>query len=329
MSSFMLLTTSIVPTIFQILLMTDLHSKRCILTLPFLTIILILIKRSFHFNEILTVLHVTNLLLIQTILTIAFVAVKICLQQIGRHLISHSVLLKTTLRSRLFIIVIFIGFRFLCIFQICDSNTFYSPDDYLTAEEQLGKALMAIASVSYAFVVASLSLLVILRDKPAVRKSSVLFGVFMHAAAIVMISYSFLILGEPDIEECLQRAWVLPMGFAFFMGCLIVKTWRIHVIFSPNNLVVVKLTNSSLVEKLTILLIFEACCISAMQVLGNLDLITVVDSYDYQIKHYQCEVQDSAWLIPVVYNGLLLLSGAVLAYKTRHVQMAYNESVYS
>jgi hypothetical protein len=242
-SSFMLLTTSIVPTIFQILLMTDLHSKRCILTLPFLTIILILIKRSFHFNEILTVLHVTNLLLIQTtILTIAFVAVKICLQQIGRLLISNSVLLKTTLRSRLFIIVIFIGFRFLCIFQICDSNRSHSPDDYLTAEEQLGKALMAIASVSYAFVVASLSLLVILRDKPAVRKSSVLFGVFMHAAAIVMISYSFLILGEPDIEECIQRAWVLPMGFAFFWGCLIVKTWRIHVIFSPSNLVVVKRT---------------------------------------------------------------------------------------
>ncbi|KAJ3090515.1 hypothetical protein HK102_003480 [Quaeritorhiza haematococci] len=200
-----------------------------------------------------------------------------------------------------------------------------------TSPEALGMsaitALGTVASVIYSFG------FMWYRNKTAVKTASIEFCLIIFLGSILMYAFVILETGPPSKAICIARPWFLAFGFGTFFGGFLVKTMRIDMIFSSTKtgrLIDPKqLSRSSMLQKFVIVLLFEFIPLVALSVIGTPGLqettITLrgLGSYTQQ----DCQPFNE---IPVVillaYNASLIVYGSYIAWRSRNVPDAYNES---
>jgi len=158
-----------------------------------------------------------------------------------------------------------------------------------------------------------------------IRRSSPLFLITMLFGIILAFVSILTYIGKPTKFICILRPYILVLTFGLTFFSLLLKTFRIKVIFDKVN---IQVKDSNLILYLCILLGFELILVTVWSFVAGMEPEVKVVSKE--MHYYICTNTDKVGEIIqtflIVINGLALVYGCYLAYKVKNVYSEYNES---
>lgn len=173
---------------------------------------------------------------------------------------------------------------------------------------------------------------IINRKTKIIHSSSPIFLIGMLIGSVVI--YGSVITLSPSLNNtatCFAVYWLLSIGFILLFGSMLVKTWRIHVIFSTKTFQVFQVPNKTVLLFLSLLVAIDAILLILWSTLSKVKSIElIVDEHRLNQNYNTCTSNVVGtvftWII-VGYKGLLIGYGAYLALRIRTVPMKiYDES---
>lgn len=166
-------------------------------------------------------------------------------------------------------------------------------------------------------------------DTPIMRLASPVFLTITLAGLSMMYSSIIPWMGEPSTASCTIKLWLGFVGFVAALSAIIVKTYRVYVIFSHKRKVKkIIVTNLQLVKYVGVLV---APLIILLIVWTAVDLPHPTNTLDFTNVRVDvmCASKSNAWLIAcIVYCALMMLVSLALSFRTRHVPDGFNETWY-
>ncbi|KAL5235852.1 hypothetical protein ACI65C_003262 [Semiaphis heraclei] len=151
---------------------------------------------------------------------------------------------------------------------------------------------------------------------PALLRVIALGAFFIYATMIVMYP-------KPNVITCIARVWLREMGFSLTYGALMLKTWRISVIFRVRSAKVVKITDKDLLKRLGLM----------MAVVGLIMLIRTLVNPPYVIvgktaDNLKTDLCPTGWWDRFfsILEVLFLVWGIRLCIVVRKAPSEFNES---
>jgi len=158
-----------------------------------------------------------------------------------------------------------------------------------------------------------------------IRRSSPLFLITMLIGIMLAFVSILTFIGKPTKFICILRPYILVLTFGLTFFSLLLKTFRIKVIFDKINF---QVKDSNLIMYLCILLGFELILVTIWSAAAGME--PDIKIFTRSMHYYVCKngsalgtyIQNSL----IVINGLALVYGCYLAYKVKNVYSEYNES---
>jgi len=158
-----------------------------------------------------------------------------------------------------------------------------------------------------------------------IRRSSPLFLITMLVGIILAFCSILTFIGKPTKFICILRPYILVLTFGLTFFSLLLKTFRIKVIFDKVN---IQVKDSNLIMYLCILLGFELILVTIWSIAAGME--PVVKIVSKEMHYYVCQnnkdLGSYIQLSLIIINGLTLIYGCYLAYKVKNVYSEYNES---
>jgi len=143
----------------------------------------------------------------------------------------------------------------------------------------------------------------------------------------IIISFISIItfIGKPSKFICILRPYMLVIAFGLTFFSLLLKTFRIKVIFDKSDIPV---KDSNLITYLCVLLGFELIIVTIWSIAAGMkpDIKKVGDEMHYWVCKNTNDFGQVIQMVLIVINGLALVYGSYLAYKVKNVYSEYNES---
>ncbi|XP_018565619.1 probable G-protein coupled receptor CG31760 [Anoplophora glabripennis] len=151
---------------------------------------------------------------------------------------------------------------------------------------------------------------------PVLLRVIALGAFFIYSTMIVMYP-------KPTIYTCTARVWLREIGFSLTYGALMLKTWRISVIFRVRSAKAVKITDTNLLKRLGVILtIFTAFLIIRTLVAPP---VVIVGRTADDLKAYLCRTDWWDHLFTTL-EVLFLVWGIRLCIVVRKAPSEFNES---
>lgn len=172
------------------------------------------------------------------------------------------------------------------------------------------------------------------RDEKVVKMTSPFFSqLILIGIDLCLISQIFWGVTQSGFT-CFVKIWLLAIGFGLIMGNLLAKTYRIFKIFNNPSVTATVMKDIDLLKFSIVILAIEIAllCVYCF-VSGTPKPIFIQSTSDSLLLIIQCSVpsgfiQTFGTITLLVFNGLLILCGVVIAYVSRHVESSFNESKY-
>ncbi|KAJ3090512.1 hypothetical protein HK102_003477, partial [Quaeritorhiza haematococci] len=207
--------------------------------------------------------------------------------------------------------------------------SYVSPESSYAIGSFVMSAVGALASAIY-----SIGFL-FYRNKAAIKTATIEFCLVIFLGSILLYVSVFLQAGAPSHFLCIARPWFLSLGFGTLVGGFLVKMVRVETIYrsgraatQPNRK---RISLFAMLQQLVIILIFEIGALIALTTLDSPGVTQTtielrgVGSY----VQMQCKPFNQ---IPVVvllaFNGMLIIYGCYIAWRSRNVPDAYNETKF-
>lgn len=197
-----------------------------------------------------------------------------------------------------------------------------------------GAIVFTLATIMIVISVMCMVYFYINRTEAVIKKSSPVFCQLMLVGIIFMGMGLIVWSLQQTMFTCVFKAWVTVIGFGLIMGNLLAKTYRIFKIFSN-----IRVTTSAIRDR--DLLLFSAGVILIEIALlivytfgaGIPEALVVVSSSNYLYSYITCGSNNQAFHTAIViaiisFNGVLVVLTAIVAFLTRNVDSAFNESKY-
>ncbi|KAH1022916.1 hypothetical protein HUJ04_012229 [Dendroctonus ponderosae] len=114
---------------------------------------------------------------------------------------------------------------------------------------------------------------------PVLLRVIALGAFFMYGTMIVTYF-------KPTIYYCTARIWLREIGFSLTYGALMLKTWRISVIFRVRSAKAIKITDVNLLKRLGIILAFFTALLTIRTLVAP--PIVIVGRTEDDLKAYLC-----------------------------------------
>ncbi|XP_069112828.1 metabotropic glycine receptor-like [Argopecten irradians] len=152
--------------------------------------------------------------------------------------------------------------------------------------------------------------------------SPVLMRIILVGAFLL---YCPLIVGyfEATVITCILKFWFREIGFSISYGALLLKTWRISVVFRVRSAQRVKISDADLIKRLLIIIFICAAYLTARTIAGTPRVIEGRNVDD--LKAFQCSADwwdHSAAIAELIF----LLWGIRLCIVVRKAPSEFNES---
>ncbi|KAJ2948009.1 hypothetical protein O0L34_g9801 [Tuta absoluta] len=151
---------------------------------------------------------------------------------------------------------------------------------------------------------------------PALLRVIVLGAALIYCTTLVMY-------GRPTVFTCTARVWLREVGFCLTYGALMLKTWRISVIFQVRSAKAVKISDMYLLRRISII-VGVACVLLAIRTLVAPPAVIVGRTKD-DLKAYLCNTDwwdHSFTTLEVIF----LMWGIRLCIMVRKAPSEFNES---
>ena len=206
----------------------------------------------------------------------------------------------------------------------------------LTFSSTLGLIVSILALLLIVICISSMIYFYVNRNEKIIKKSSpvfcqlILFGIIMVNSSLIIWT-----LTQTQVT-CIVKLWVLCLGFALIMGNLLAKTYRIFKIFTNIKVSTAAITDIDLLKFSGVVIFFEAALLAIYTFgSGTLPEAIVINSSTNSLYAFvSCQVpnnetfQTTMTIVIIAFNIILVLLGAVIAYLTRNVDSAFNESTW-
>ncbi|XP_020300241.1 uncharacterized protein LOC109863942 isoform X2 [Pseudomyrmex gracilis] len=151
---------------------------------------------------------------------------------------------------------------------------------------------------------------------PVLLRVIVLGAFFIYCTTIVMYP-------RPNIITCTVRVWLREIGFSLTYGALMLKTWRISVIFRVKSAKAVKITDASLLKRLGIIVLTFSVFLSIRTLVAP--PVVIVGRTADDLKAYLCQTDwwDHSFTTLEV---MFLVWGIRLCIVVRKTPSEFNES---
>ncbi|XP_030031268.2 probable G-protein coupled receptor CG31760 [Manduca sexta] len=151
---------------------------------------------------------------------------------------------------------------------------------------------------------------------PALLRVIVLGALLIYCTTLVMY-------GRPTVLTCTARVWLREVGFCLTYGALMLKTWRISVIFQVRSAKAVKISDMYLLRRIGVI-VGVACVLLAIRTLVAPPAVIVGRTKD-DLKAYLCNTDwwdHSFTTLEVIF----LVWGIRLCIMVRKAPSEFNES---
>jgi len=201
----------------------------------------------------------------------------------------------------------------------------YFQDKYVELGSPTTIIMIAIVAIEIAITSVVTYYLIKYRNFIEIRRSSPLFLITMLFGIILAFGSILTYIGKPNKFICIFRPYILVLTFGLTFFSLLLKTFRIKVIFDKVN---IQVKDSNLILYLCILLGFELILVTVWSFVAGME--PEVKMVSKEMHYYICRNTDKVGEIIqtslIVINGLALVYGCYLAYKVKNVYSEYNES---
>lgn len=172
------------------------------------------------------------------------------------------------------------------------------------------------------------------RREKVIKKTSPIFSQLILLGILLCISSQIFWDVHQSEFTCFTKVWVLALGFGLIMGNLLAKTYRIFKIFNNARVTSLVIRDIDLLKFTLAVLLVEILflCIYCFPV--GLPRPEVIQSQsDSLLKLIQCRVPSTAMqffgiISLFVVNFVLVICAVIVAFLTRKVDSAFNESLY-
>ncbi|KAL4703643.1 hypothetical protein ACJJTC_000314 [Scirpophaga incertulas] len=151
---------------------------------------------------------------------------------------------------------------------------------------------------------------------PALLRVIVLGALLIYCTTLVMY-------GRPTVLTCTARVWLREVGFCLTYGALMLKTWRISVIFQVRSAKAVKISDMYLLRRIGVI-VGVACVLLAIRTLVAPPAV-IVGRTKEDLKAYLCNTDwwdHSFTTLEVIF----LMWGIRLCIMVRKAPSEFNES---
>jgi hypothetical protein len=133
--------------------------------------------------------------------------------------------------------------------------------------------------------------------------------------------------GAPSRGACALRFWFPSLGWIIMMGCYLVKSWRIHKIFSNKKTKPVILTDARLLQYVGLMVLYEVIFLSIWTAVDTPVVVKQTDRLDLETDYYVCGGTTTIFPILSLFSKVaLMIWGQYLSWKTRHIVELFSES---
>ena len=166
-------------------------------------------------------------------------------------------------------------------------------------------------------------------DTPIVKASGRELSFMLLSGCLVCYVMSFILLAKPEALTCAIQRFGVGFGFAVIYASLFTKTNRISRIFDSASKSAKRpafISPKSQVVLSGVLISIQIVCTCIWLVLEPPGTRHYYPTRDVVIL--KCKIQDTSFLISLIYNMLLIIICTVYAVKTRKIPENFNESKF-
>jgi hypothetical protein len=135
---------------------------------------------------------------------------------------------------------------------------------------------------------------------------------------------------DPDNINCGWSVWLFCIGFDFMFWSVALKNLRIAQIFRMQRLTVINITDYDIFLKLAVFISFKIVWLAIWTgSVGMNSVLIIPDPFRIKNNYHQClyDSKESPFIIiTIVWNFLLVFCSSLVAWYTRNVTTAFNES---
>ena len=193
----------------------------------------------------------------------------------------------------------------------------------------MGVRATIIVLASLGCVLVAVLVYIIVRYKKKFHIYTPVFSVLIAIGGLLgYISMILLVVPSHSDAACVSRIWLLGYAYIFIFGCLFTKTWRIwRISVESEKLRRVTIKDELLFRIVTGLFVVESFLLALWTGLDPPSIILRSDPLVSNVLRSVCSSNTSIYLaIVLVFNGIMLIPGVILAYLTRNVPKSVNES---
>ncbi|KAJ3403750.1 hypothetical protein HDU80_003786, partial [Chytriomyces hyalinus] len=151
----------------------------------------------------------------------------------------------------------------------------------------------------------------------------IMLGVVLELGAILLF------VGKPTNAVCIAQPYVITLGYATAYSALLTKTWRIHRIFDAKFAKVGRSLTSAKLMKFVGIYVGVNLAILLAWTFTNAPQVTAIFQTPHNAYLSCTSTADTPFTATLfTLNGLMLVFGSWLAYKTRNIDEEYRESFY-
>ena len=198
--------------------------------------------------------------------------------------------------------------------------------DHLDSSSSLYSAVVAAASVSLFVGLACLCITLVYLHSRMMKFSQPVFTVMILIGGMLLSISCLLLLGPNNASNCGVRPFLFHLSFTFTFAPLLIKSWRVHVIFNLSPLKKTKLISTSVLVLYTMSFVLVDLVIVLFSLyLGGHgtkpETSTVLTSNGAYAELTFCGYHDNKalFIAELTYKGALILAACYLSFKTRLV----------
>ncbi|KAJ3043588.1 hypothetical protein HDV00_004689 [Rhizophlyctis rosea] len=206
---------------------------------------------------------------------------------------------------------------------------------YVSTNSGVAKAMTGLASACGFLIIAIMLLFIHRRNSPAIRAASWTFSLMILLGGVLTLaSVVMRVSKKPYVgwSQCFGTYWLFALGFGLVMGSLLVKTYRVDRIFR-NKRMGFNLPDIQLISYVLFIELVEIGCLLILQFKlddSSYNQTIQIPLTDYAVLQNACP--KSAQIGPIllyIWNAFIILLAAIYALRTRSVQSAYNENIFT
>ncbi|KAN0026685.1 hypothetical protein ACTFIV_007675 [Dictyostelium citrinum] len=172
----------------------------------------------------------------------------------------------------------------------------------------------------------------VLRNARILKSSSPAFLLLFLFGCIVIFTGCIIFSQSATDKTCQARVWLLSIGYTIFLGSLLVKNWRVWLLFDNKKLKKRSITNWDLYPWVAGVLVVDVLVLAIWQGLGDIRSesrigIGSLSAYQYSNVCTNNIQGTIALYILLAFHGIKLLSTCFISFKIKLVDIEeFNES---